>query len=78
MNKVETIQVNLQDGKSSAISELNNKLQKLISENNKAGYKVVSLIPLTSGEFDMGDGESGGFGFGYTSGIVVVFEKVGL
>ena len=77
MNKVETIKADLQDGKQSAITDLHKKLKKLIADNNKSGYKVISVTPLTSGEFDMGDGSSGGFGFGYTSGLVVVFEKVG-
>ena len=77
MNKIETIKVDLQNGTQSAITDLHKKLNKLITENNKKGYKVISVTPLTSGEFDMGDGGSGGFGFGYTSGLVVVFEKVG-
>ena len=76
MNKVETIKVDLQNGTQSAISNLHKTLKELVAKNNKAGYKVISVTPLTSGEFDMGDGQSGGFGFGYTSGLVVVFEKV--
>ena len=75
MNKIETIKVDLKEGKQSDLSDLHKKLQKLISKNNKAGYKVISVTPLTSGEYDLGS-EYGGFGFGYTSGLVVVFEKV--
>ncbi|MCK5856000.1 MAG: hypothetical protein KAG64_00830 [Bacteroidales bacterium] len=73
MNKVETILVNTVLGNKSEIIDVNTKLEKLIDVYNKKGYKVLSLTPLTSGEFDIDS-----YGFGYTSGIVVVFEKVGL
>ena len=76
MNKVETIKVNLKAGELHEIDSLDAQLKSLISNYNNDGYKVISITPLTSGEYEMGDIDAGGFGFGYTSGLIVVFEKV--
>jgi len=78
MNKIEIIQADLKENKKAQFTTLKKEMEKLITSYNKKGYKVNSIIPLTSGEYEMimDLDSTGGFGFGYTSGIIIVFEKV--
>ncbi|EZH73655.1 hypothetical protein ATO12_17110 [Aquimarina atlantica] len=79
MNKTEFIKAKIEDDtlhyKSEKVFE---EVSKVIERNNIDGYKVVSVTPLISGYNNHSDDEnqSYGYGFSYTSGVIIVFEKI--
>tara|TARA_R110002012_G_scaffold67545_4_gene175988 strand:- start:791 stop:1000 length:210 start_codon:yes stop_codon:yes gene_type:complete len=68
---------------------LSQSIDKAVSTLNSEGYKVVSVTPITSGEYDWktkvdtftGNGEGGygyayGYGYSYTEGVTIIGEKI--
>lgn len=77
MNKVVIVETDLSNSKKT-LPALNHELKHIIEKHNEDGYKVVTVTPLTEGHYDYqeDDNKSYGYGYSYTTGIVVVFEKV--
>lgn len=48
-------------------------LDELLQEHASEGYKLVSITPLSSASSS--NVGTGGWGFSYTEGLIVVFEK---
>ena len=57
--------------------QLYKNIRAYIEKYNKENYKVVSVTPLTSSNYHSDDTENKSFGYGYsfTSAIIIVFEK---
>ncbi|QFT13443.1 hypothetical protein [Vibrio sp. THAF190c] len=68
---------------------LSNDLAKAVEEFNLDGYEVLSVTPITSGNYNYEvqegnnfkskaykSGYAYGYGFSYTEGLTVVFKKV--
>ncbi|GAL33121.1 hypothetical protein JCM19240_6553 [Vibrio maritimus] len=64
-------------------------LQKAVATLNHDGFEVVSITPITSGDYDYkaileagGRGENGyggygyGYGFSYTQGLIVTAKRI--
>ncbi|MBB6462508.1 hypothetical protein [Flammeovirga kamogawensis] len=49
-------------------------LETCIQQHAKEGYKVFSITPMSSASSS--NVGTGGWGFSYTDGMIVVFEKV--
>lgn len=78
MNKTVLVKVDLEDNYSHKLDEAFQHVDEIINENNNQGFKVVSLTPLTaSGNFfDDSENKSYGYGYSFTTGIIIVFEKI--
>ena len=52
-------------------------LESVIDEGSGAGWSLVSITPITSGKQDSNDWHEGGYGwgYGYTSHLLVTFKK---
>ena len=52
-------------------------LESVIDEGSGAGWSLVSITPITSGIQEHGYHNDGGFGwgYGYTSHLLVTFKK---
>ena len=58
--------------------ELARDVGTAVTRLNNDGYKVVSVTPVTSGNYDHGLRSNGGYGYGYsyTEGIIIVAERI--
>lgn len=52
--------------------KLNDDLQLKLLELDEDGYKIISITPITSGQYVW---NSNGVGFSYTDGLIVVAQK---
>ena len=77
MNQIETISVNFEGNKKHKIEDAFKIVKETIKKYNENNYKVVSVTPLTSSDYYSDDTENKSFGYGYsfTSAIIIVFEK---
>ena len=77
MNKVVTLKIDTQKADTKSINSANSQINECIKKHNKLGYKVISITPLTSGNYDYDNMTEFSYGYGYsfTSGIIIVFEK---
>ena len=52
-------------------------LENVIDEGNGAGWSLVSITPITSGKMEEHSWQDGGlgWGFGYTSHLLVTFKR---
>ena len=62
------------------LDQLKRDLENTIHEYNQGDFTVVSVTPITKGKYDSGtygseDDSAYGYGFSYTSGLIVTFEK---
>ena len=65
---------------------LSHDIQKAIEELNRDGYEVVSVTPVTSGQYNYkyetkalqqsGWGYGYGYGYSYTEGVSIVAKKI--
>ena len=78
MNKTVLVKVDLEDNYNNKLNEAFQQVDEIITQNNNQGYKVISVTPLTaSGNYyDNGDNVSYGYGYSFTSGILIVFEEI--
>jgi hypothetical protein len=78
MNRTVLVKVDLEDNHSHKLNEAFQEVDEIINQNNNQGYKVVSVTPLTaSGNYyDNSENESYGYGYSFTTGILIVFEEV--
>ena len=78
MNKVELVDVNLEDNYSVNLKEAYQKVDSIIESYNTNGYRVVSVTPLTGSGYHYDDNEKTSYGYGYsfTTGILIVFEEI--
>jgi hypothetical protein len=55
-------------------------LESVIDEGSSAGWSLVSITPITSGKQDTDVWSDGGYGwgYGYTSHLLVTFKRAGL
>ena len=64
---------------------LANDIANAVSELNKEGFEVVTITPITSGEYNYewaqqkrgygGSGYGYGYGYSYTEGVTIVAKK---
>jgi hypothetical protein len=78
MNRTVLVKVDLEDNYSHKLDEAFQQVDEIINQNNNQGYKVVSVTPLTaSGNYyDNSENESYGYGYSFTTGILIVFEEI--
>ncbi|WPR76264.1 hypothetical protein [Algoriphagus sp. NG3] len=78
MNRTVLVKVDLEDNYSHKLDEAFQQVDEIINENNNQGYKVVSVTPLTaSGNYyDNSENQSYGYGYSFTTGILIVFEEI--
>jgi hypothetical protein len=75
MNRTVLVNVNLEDNYSYMLDKAFQEVDEIINQNNNQGYKVVSVTPLTaSGKYTE---YTIGYGYSFTTGILIVFEKLG-
>ena len=75
-NRVTLIKKELDGAFEGDIDKLYEKVHTAITEQNLRGYKVVSITHLTGGKYDDSEGTS--YGYSYTMGVLIVFEKTDL
>jgi len=71
MNKTILIEGDLKNDDESKVIRLGQKVEKAIKKANKDGYKVISVTGLNGSDSDFSE-----YGFSYTAGVLIVFEKV--
>ena len=78
MNKTVLVKINLENNKEADLTEAYDKVYNIIQKHNELGYKVVSVTPLTASDYTYDDADSKSYGYGYsfTNGIIIVFEKI--
>lgn len=78
MNKTVLVKVDLEDNYSHKLDEAFEKVDEIINKQNNQGYKVVAVTPLiASGNYyDNSENQSYGYGYSFTTGILIVFEKI--
>jgi hypothetical protein len=78
MNRTVLVKVDLEDNYSHKLDEAFQQVDEIINQNNNQGFKVVSVTPLTaSGNYyDNSENESYGYGYSFTTGILIVFEEI--
>lgn len=78
MNKVELVKVDLENNYTHRLEEAHRKVSRLVEVNNRLGFKVISITPLitNNSEYQNMENESYGFGYSFTSGLLVVFEEI--
>ncbi len=84
MNEVEYIQLQIRDNDvapnfNSYFDEAYQRVSESINEHNQLGYKVISVTPITNGAYDFdsySDSSSYGYGYSFTTGIMIVYEKI--
>lgn len=64
------------------IVRLNEDINNEVAELNRSGYEIISITPITSGEYKYNYRDSKynpnwswSYGFGYTSGVVILAKK---
>lgn len=80
MNKTVLIKVDLEGNWPNKLEEAYKNIEKTIENYNNQGYKVVSITPLTAGvkDYDSSENQSYGYGYSFTTGILIVFENISL
>jgi len=78
MNKTVLIDVDMDGSYKYKLQEAFKKVDKTIVKYNSDGYKVVSMLPLIAGDYEINEEENKSYGYGYsfTSGIIIVFEEI--
>jgi hypothetical protein len=76
MNKVEIIKVELAGNYLSKLNKAQQEVENVINRYNDHKYKVVSVTPLTGSYSEDGTYRYNGYGYSFTIGIMIVFEKI--
>jgi len=78
MNRTVLIKVELEDNNFQRLKEAFEKVEATIQEHNSEGYKVISVTALTSSGsyYDDKENQSYGYGYSFTSGLLIVFEEI--
>lgn len=75
-NPVELIKVDLENNYPEKLQEAFVKVRSTINDYNKRGYKVLSICPLAGSKYNYESyPQSYGYGYSFTNGIIIVFEK---
>ena len=77
MNRVEFVKVDLEGNYDHTLREAFEKVKRVIEDFNDQGYKVVTVTPLTGSDnyYDDTENRSYGYGYSFTTGILIVFEE---